>query len=400
MSVNSSLVPVKEDIVINYGYHSPVLLRESSISRIYRISKAGKHFIFKTAKDDSGRMRALVRREYDISIGLDHPHIVNVFTFEDDTEVGPGIVMEYVDGRDLSDFLSEDPSMQMRRRVADQILDAVGYMHRKGIIHNDLKPENIFISRKDNSVKLLDFGLSDNDAYYLAKAMGSTAGYASPELLRQEKTDSRSDIYSLGILLDMVLDGRNSRISGKCRSKDRNKRYDNVGQVRAALARRHYPVYFSAAAILIIILAVAGLQVGERVREFKDFQSAEQAKKEMCDSVYNAIDTELLRIYGDLETRLSDIPYKEFGYMELSKTMSVLPGIWKSFQNITDDQALISGFISHYTLIQNDCYEKALRQIEAIPSITEASLPAEEFNFYMELIGKEEPYRPYGKYGN
>lgn len=50
--------------------------------------------------------------------------------------------------------------------------------------------------------------------------------------------------------------------------------------------------------------------------------------------------------------------------------------------------------------VRSGGHEKALRQIEAIPSITEASLPAEEFNFYMELIGKEEPYRPYEKYGN
>ena len=80
MSETFQLIPRKEPVRKHLGYHSPVLLKESSISRLYRISKAGKHFIIKTAKDDSERLRELIRREYDISIALNHPHLVNVFT--------------------------------------------------------------------------------------------------------------------------------------------------------------------------------------------------------------------------------------------------------------------------------------------------------------------------------
>lgn len=147
MSTNSELIPIEDNIqdclvgsygAVPGGYHNPVLLSEGAFSRLYRVSRAGKHFIIKTARDQ--KHASLVRREYDLSIGLNHPYIINVFTFEEQTPVGEGIVMEYIDGRDLRGFLSENPSRQLRKRVLNQLLTAVSYLHSKGIVHNDLKP--------------------------------------------------------------------------------------------------------------------------------------------------------------------------------------------------------------------------------------------------------------------
>ena len=157
MSNDSQLVPEFQPIAGNSIYSDPVLLSENSMTRLYRVSRDGKYFIIKISKDNTGRLNALVRREYEISIGLDCQYIVNVFTYETDTIVGPGIIMEYIDGRTLSEFLKENPPMQLRRRVFGQLLEAVAYLHRKSIIHNDLKPENILITHSDNTIKLVDF---------------------------------------------------------------------------------------------------------------------------------------------------------------------------------------------------------------------------------------------------
>lgn len=398
MSVNSILSPESEkNAAAFHGYHDFVLIKESAVSRIYRVSKAGKYFIFKSAKDASGRMEALIRREYDLSINLNHPHIVNVFTFEDESEVGPGIVMEYVDGRDLSEFLSEGPSMKLRRRVLDQLLEAVAYLHRKGIVHNDLKPENILITRSDNTVKLLDLGLSDNDAWFLAKMMGCTPEYASPELLHQEKIDSRSDIYSLGLLIGKILDGKNPGIVRKCLSPDKNRRYDNVEQVQKALAHRNYPLYIVSALAIILLILFIGLKSIDGVREFNSFQAVGKQRQELCDSVYKAIDNELSQRYSRLEELISEIPYREFAYLEINRTMSGFSEIMESIQTVTEDQTLISSFISHFNLARDDGYQKILNKVEGIPLLSESSLSPEEFEFYALLLSREEPYKPYQK---
>ena len=162
--------PIGIEVDYASGYTMPELYIQTSVARLYRVRKAGKYFIIKTASEDTGMAVAMLQREYELSIGLVHPGIVNVFTFEPATIVGAGIVMEYVDGRTLQEFLTENPTQAMRARVFEQLLDAVAYMHRNGIVHNDIKPENILITRTGNDVKLIDFGLADDDAHYLARA--------------------------------------------------------------------------------------------------------------------------------------------------------------------------------------------------------------------------------------
>ena len=242
------------------GYHDFVLLRETASARLYRVSKSGKHFIIKTPIDNSAMRLSMLKREYEMAISLNHHHLPHFFTYESHTPVGPGIVMEYIDGRNLNEYLAENPSLDSRRRVFYQLLDAVAYIHKNGIIHNDLKPENILISRANNDVKLIDFGLSDNDAHYLAKTLGCTPDYASPELLAQsDDIDARSDIYSLGRIMQRIFGHKFSRISHRCTSHDRNRRYDNVDQIRRKFYTISTPIYKTAITLIIVIIVIPAL---------------------------------------------------------------------------------------------------------------------------------------------
>ena len=393
MQSDSELLPVGK--LSDETYYGPILIKKGSVNMLYRVARAGKHFIIKTAKDGDERFKALIKREYELSIGLTHPNIINVFTFEEHSPVGPGIVMEYVDGRTLEEFLSENPPLELRRRVFGQILEAVAYIHRKGIIHNDLKPANILITRIDNAVKIIDFGLSDDDAHYLAKTLGCTADYASPELLRQDKIDCRSDIYSLGKIMKDIFGRRLGRISSKACRTEASERHDNAEALQKAIKRRHYPVIAISILTILTILIGTGVSFNRKYRELKEYKAREIAEKIFCDSVYNDTERQVEAAFADMESRLDSIPFIEFAYQELSKKMAEMENIWRKFPELTDDQAIVSGFTFHYQTLVNEHFERIDNRIRQMESMTQQNLSPEELEFYLTLIGQESPYRPF-----
>ena len=385
---SDSTLYVTSECAANSSYTDSVLIRETSTSRLYRVSREGKHFMFKTARDNSEMLTSLIRREYELSMTLNNPYIAYVFTYDSIPGIGEGIVMEYVDGCSLADFLKGNPDLALRRRVLLQLFEAVAYIHRKGIIHNDLKPENIMVTRSDNNVKIIDFGLSDDDAHYLLKTLGCTLEYASPELLRRETLDVRSDIYSLGLLMKDILGNRNAFISSKASRQSPDRRYGNVDALIRAYSRRHLP----ALVILSIFILTAIIAPYIQIAHTRGIQSEREAFR---DSVYRDTEERMLRLYGDLEERLKDIPFREFAYSEMAVAMEGLPAIWQTYTEITADKELISSFMSHYTLLQNDHYQRLIDIIGAKPLISTARLPKEEQDFYLGLFGRGEAYRPY-----
>ena len=378
-------------------YYDPILIKEGKVNRLYRVSRAGKYFIVKTAKDDNERFKALIKREYELSIGLSHPNIINIFTFEEYSPIGPGIVMEYVDGRTLTEFLAENPSYELRKRVFCQILGAVAYIHRKGIIHNDLKPANILITRIDNSVKIIDFGLSDDDAHYLAKMLGCTTEYASPELLKQDNIDCRSDIYSLGKIMKDIFGRRLGRISSKACRTEASGRHDNAEALQKAIRRRHYPIITPSILAILAILIGTGVLFNRKYLELKEYKASKVAENIFCDSVYNDTKRLVEADFADLGSRLDSIPFIEFAYQEISKKLEEMENIWRKFPELTEDQAIVSGFTFHYHTLVSEHYENIDSRIRQMQSITEHNLSPEELEFYLTLIDQEESYRPFEK---
>jgi eukaryotic-like serine/threonine-protein kinase len=174
----------------------------------------------KTLRDDLARdqtFQARFRREAQSAASLNHPSIVAVYDTGEDmmgnTPV-PYIVMEYVDGRTLRDLLRDDRRLLPERaaEITDGVLRALDYSHRNGIVHRDIKPGNVMLTRTGD-VKVMDFGIaravSDAQATMTqtAQVIG-TAQYLSPEQARGERVDARSDLYSAGCLLYELLVGR------------------------------------------------------------------------------------------------------------------------------------------------------------------------------------------------
>jgi serine/threonine protein kinase/tetratricopeptide (TPR) repeat protein len=160
------------------------------------------------------------QREAKTVAGLSHPHIVTLHSVEHDAGVH-FLTMELIEGEGLDHALSPD-GLPLSRvfDIGIAIADALAFAHEKGIIHRDLKPANVMISR-DGHVKVLDFGLaklSDRFASEMAAtqvapitsegAVMGTVPYMSPEQLRGQAIDHRSDIFSLGVLLYEMATGR------------------------------------------------------------------------------------------------------------------------------------------------------------------------------------------------
>src|SRR5262245_40198387 len=175
--------------------------------------------------NDADRLRRFEQEALATS-ALNHPNILTVYDIgKASSELGgaPYIVEELLEGEELRTQLKEG-AIPTRNAIdyARQIADGLAAAHAKGIVHRDLKPENLFVTA-DGRVKILDFGLAklkapqtgevDTDAPTQKKitdpgtVMG-TVGYMSPEQVRGQETDSRSDIFSFGIILYEMLSGR------------------------------------------------------------------------------------------------------------------------------------------------------------------------------------------------
>ena len=154
------------------------------------------------------------RREASNAAGLSHPNIVSIYD-RGEAEGTYYIAMEYLEGRSLKERIVADGPLPIRDavEVTRQILRAIGFAHRRGIVHRDIKPHNVLLVQDgpgDERFKVTDFGISRTTASQMTEAgsIVGTAQYLSPEQARGAPVDQRSDVYSVGIVLYELLTGK------------------------------------------------------------------------------------------------------------------------------------------------------------------------------------------------
>lgn len=203
---------------------------KSGHTRLFTAIRYGKRYMLKCLKKDylfTPVYQHLLRKEFEIGIQLNHPHICQTIGWEIVADIGDTIIMEYIDGVTLDVFLksSVGRDSSLAYPLLSQLVDALSYMHSKQIVHRDLKPSNIMITYNGNSLKLIDFSLSDSDAFSILKLPAGTRHYAAPEqLLPEAHADVRSDIYSFGVIVlelsDILHDDRLASVARKCMKQD------------------------------------------------------------------------------------------------------------------------------------------------------------------------------------
>lgn len=175
----------------------------------------GRRVALKTVRRDQldraevEEILARFKREAQAAGRLNHPNIVSIYEYGED-EGTAFIAMEFVEGRELKDYFDGNQRFPMSEivRVMSQLLDALDFSHKNGVVHRDIKPSNIILL-KDGTVKVADFGIARVESSNLTQA-GSVLGtpsYMSPEQFMGQTVDGRSDLFSAGVILYQFLTG-------------------------------------------------------------------------------------------------------------------------------------------------------------------------------------------------
>jgi serine/threonine protein kinase len=184
--------------------------RDPKIGRVVAI-KTVRAFGARPGEDEEYRQRFF--REAQAAGNLSHPGIVTIYDVgEEETTQTPYIVMEYIAGRTLESLLTDDscqrPSLDTNIDLVRQLAEALDYAHAQNIVHRDIKPANIIVTLEGRA-KITDFGVArlTQSEFTVQGQLIGTPAYMSPEQLKGEPVDGRSDLFSLGVILYWLLTG-------------------------------------------------------------------------------------------------------------------------------------------------------------------------------------------------
>lgn len=205
---------------IDHHFTNIEIIKNTEYNILAKAKRYGRWWMLKAIRaeeDIQTVFQQMLRKELEILMQMQHPNIVQATGMEYVETLGMCIVMEYVDGIQLDEWLNSPKSKENRFRLAEELLKVVEYIHTSGTVHRDLKPSNIMVTRNGENIKLIDFGLADNDHIAILKQPAGTPKYMSPEQAANSIPDIRNDIYSLGIILQQLLPEKAFKsIIGKC----------------------------------------------------------------------------------------------------------------------------------------------------------------------------------------
>ena len=341
---------------------------------LYKAQRYGKWFVLKGLKPEyrgQAIYEELLTKEFELGMKMDHPHIAYTFGKEIDPVAGPCIVMEYVDGITLREFLDTKPSTKLRRKVVTELLEAMAYYHSLQIIHRDLKPDNILITRNGNNVKIIDFGLADSDYHGILKQPAGSNKYAAPEQVSGDvPLDLRADLYAFGIILGQIFPHRYNGIFSKCTRRNRDQRFSNAGDILQRLQRRR--VLVPALVATVMLLLIAGLAALLWSRSALLQNSDLNTRTATCDTIVQAMEVPV--IVHDTVVISEDAVLKEAFQFIDAKMDSVFAPSWKWFRKATANGAAIDSAKAYAILEESIRQTPSFRRKQHMTGIADAAV--------------------------
>lgn len=362
-----SCAPQQEDITI------VETLSQGKRFRIVKARMGDRFVILKSVCGCDSMALALLRREYEISSPLKHPNVVSTISFADNTPVAQAIIYEYVAGPTLEEFIASEPPYSERQSVLNGIIDGVEYLHKMGILHNDLKPQNIIVNLK-GTAKIIDFGLSDSEDRVFPGAIGGSDGYTAPEILNgTSEAIAASDIYSLGKITSFIFDGkRYRRLCRKCMNMNISKRPQNIAEFRRTMLRSRYtPIIATVATMMLCaISALAGT-----------------AHRQAC--INDGVDKEMSIFFNKALKDARKQRYRETAQiifnLYLADNFHYIDSLQRLYPAHSDGSLSVQ--VSKACDVHTMHVEILQRVIDSLPSMS--ALPAEEQTSLLERFSKE-----------
>ena len=299
-------------------WQSIALLQQRNHNSLYTASRYGKRYVLKGLSADCQSlidMLLLQQKEFSLGITLSHPNIAETYSLEEVADCGRCIVLEYVDGITLAEWLATNPSHSARQRVMLQLLDALEYIHSLQLVHHDLKSSNILITRNGQNVKLIDFGLSELDT-------------TNPQ------NDIQHDIQKFGQTLQLLFPARYKRLRQQCQ----NGRFANMAAIRLSIEKRQRRQKYIPYIIAIIILIISALlsvhtyrlyQESEQMAQVaNEYAQKQQREQEMMAQIHRLVDLETEKLQHIADTSAS--------YMVFCQQ---LQNLWESQAQVRDSLA-------------------------------------------------------------
>lgn len=212
----------------------------SDHNTLTKAKRYGRWYMLKSLNADvegQSVYQEMLTKEFELTMRAQHQGVVQAIGMENVPTLGRCIVMEWVEGQNMSQWLEDDTTREERITVMGQLLDTIAYIHSLGIAHRDLKPSNIMITHNGKQVKIIDFGLADTDAHAVLKQPAGTERYMAPEQTSSAQADVRNDIYSLGVIMRQMDLGRIYNLAAARCLRPIDERYQSIASLQQDLHR-------------------------------------------------------------------------------------------------------------------------------------------------------------------
>ena len=233
-------------------------------SCVFTASFNGKKVIVKALKEEyanDAACKASLKQEYETTSMLENKYIRKALDYVTIEGYGDCIIFEYIDGKSLAEHVRVGTlSEKQVKSILAEVCDGLYYMHRNGVVHCNLSPENIMVTANDCRARLIDIGVpetkQDADRELLIKEME----FVAPEIIKGEEIDPRADVYSIGKIMEFMGERNISKqfgaVATHCTQFSREQRFDNISDVRSAISKGHNVVKLVIIAVVAIVVAI------------------------------------------------------------------------------------------------------------------------------------------------